>query len=125
MMKQRKNYSADFKAKSRHCRHQRRQNRQRNCFDLQRSSQSGDGLEEAGIGIIPNAFSSRLSRQADEDENLKARLYQEIGQLKVELDWPKKKLGCSVDQKRQLVEANHEQISQRRQCDLIGLPRSS
>ena len=28
-----------------------------------------------------------------DDEELKARLYQEIGQLKVELDWVKKKAG--------------------------------
>jgi putative transposase len=33
-------------------------------------------------------------------------------------------LDCSVDQKRQLIEANHEQISLRRQCDLLGLHRS-
>ncbi len=29
----------------------------------------------------------------NDDEELKARLYQEIGQLKVELDWVKKKSG--------------------------------
>ena len=34
----------------------------------------------------------RVHRQKDEEE-LVARLYQEIGQLKVELDWLKKKVG--------------------------------
>ncbi len=34
----------------------------------------------------------RIHRQKDEEE-LVARLYQEIGQLKVELDWLKKKVG--------------------------------
>jgi putative transposase len=33
-------------------------------------------------------------------------------------------LDCSVDEKRQLVDTNHEQISLRRQCDLLSLPRS-
>jgi putative transposase len=37
-------------------------------------------------------FAPRAGHPADE-EVLKARLYQEIGQLKVELDWLKKKVG--------------------------------
>jgi hypothetical protein len=32
-------------------------------------------------------------RAAQDDEALQARLYQQIGQLKVELDWLKKKVG--------------------------------
>jgi hypothetical protein len=35
-------------------------------------------------------FASRRARAAEETEALQARLYQEIGQLKVELDWLKK-----------------------------------
>ena len=38
-------------------------------------------------------FSSRRGRQEKEEEVLKASLYQQIGQLKVELDWLKKKVG--------------------------------
>lgn len=37
----------------------------------------------------------------------------------------KKKLDCSSDQKRQLIEPGSESISVRRQCELIGLPRAS
>lgn len=33
-------------------------------------------------------------------------------------------MDCSLNSKRQLVEANHEQISLRRQCQLLGLHRS-
>jgi putative transposase len=36
-------------------------------------------------------FASRRARAAEEAEALQARLYQEIGQLKVELDWLKRK----------------------------------
>jgi putative transposase len=37
----------------------------------------------------------------------------------------KKKLVCSTDQKRQLVETDNDSISVCRQCELIGLPRAS
>lgn len=38
-------------------------------------------------------FSDQRKRAGNDDEALRARLYQEIGQLKVELDWLKKKVG--------------------------------
>jgi transposase-like protein len=42
---------------------------------------------------LPGIFSDRRKREADGGEELKARLYQQIGQLQVELDWLKKKSG--------------------------------
>ena len=42
---------------------------------------------------LPQLFSERQSKKEQEDEELKARLYQQIGQQQVELDWLKKKLG--------------------------------
>ena len=42
---------------------------------------------------LPELFSNRRARVAEDDEALKAQLYQQIGQLKVELDWLKKKVG--------------------------------
>ena len=38
-------------------------------------------------------FSDRRAHKQAEDEELVARLYQQIGQLQVELDWLKKKVG--------------------------------
>jgi putative transposase len=38
-------------------------------------------------------LSSRRGRKSKEEEALKAALYQQIGQLKVEVDWLKKKVG--------------------------------
>jgi putative transposase len=38
-------------------------------------------------------FADRRKKDREDEEALKARLYQEIGQLKVELDWLKKKAG--------------------------------
>ena len=40
---------------------------------------------------LPDLFSSRESRQAKSEEALIANLYQQIGQLKVQVDWLEKK----------------------------------
>ena len=40
---------------------------------------------------LPRLFSDRRRKQEKDDENLRSELYQQIGQLKVELDWLKKK----------------------------------
>ena len=42
---------------------------------------------------LPDIFADKRKRKSDEDEKLKEQLYQQIGQLKVELDWLKKKAG--------------------------------
>ena len=39
---------------------------------------------------MQEAFSSKQDREAEKEEELRDRLYREIGQLKVELDWLKK-----------------------------------
>jgi len=52
-----------------------------------RAESSGDGV--AGESWLDRAMMKFGMR----DEHLKAQLYQQIGQLKVELDWVKKKSG--------------------------------
>ena len=47
--------------------------------------------KKQAVEAIPDAFSVKRVRQAQSEEELKAQLYQQIGQLKVELDWLKKK----------------------------------
>ena len=42
---------------------------------------------------LPEIFSRRRQTDQHEQEELTAELYQQIGQLKVELDWLKKKSG--------------------------------
>jgi len=42
---------------------------------------------------VPRLLSSHRGRRAQEEEALKATFYQQIGQLKVEGDWLKKKAG--------------------------------
>jgi transposase-like protein len=45
------------------------------------------------LEALPTLFSSRRGAKPKEEEALNAALYQQIGQLKVELDWLKKKVG--------------------------------
>ena len=52
-------------------------------------------------------------------------MYEEIGRLKVELDWFKKNLTLPISFKRSWIEPEHETISIRRQCELLGLNRST
>jgi putative transposase len=42
---------------------------------------------------IPTLFANNRGQKQKKDEDLTAMLYQQIGQLKVELDWVKKKSG--------------------------------
>lgn len=49
------------------------------------------GWKKQALEELAQVFSSRRSSAAREQEDHTAMLYQEIGQLKVELDWLKKK----------------------------------
>jgi transposase-like protein len=42
---------------------------------------------------VPHIFSVGRDKRTQDHEALQAQLYQQIGQLKVELDWLKKKVG--------------------------------
>ena len=45
------------------------------------------------LQAAPGVFSGRADQKEKEGEALRDQLYQQIGQLKVELDWLKKKVG--------------------------------
>ena len=47
--------------------------------------------KKQALDSLPDLFSTRESRQAKSEEGLIANLYQEIGQLKVQVDWLEKK----------------------------------
>ncbi|MEM6699848.1 MAG: IS3 family transposase [Bacteroidota bacterium] len=61
-----------------------------------------------------------------DQEALISRLYEQVGKLQVELDWLKKKLAsCNRASLRSLVGKEESGISIKRQCELLGLSRSS
>jgi putative transposase len=49
--------------------------------------------KKPALEVLPDVFSNRRVRRTQDEEALQARLYQQIGQLKVELDWLKTKAG--------------------------------
>jgi len=73
--------------------------------------------------MAPELF-GRTAAKAD-PASLTAPLYEEIGRLKMELDWLKKNLVLSVDAMRKCIEPEHPQLGIKRQCELLGLNRSS
>ena len=78
--------------------------------------QAQEGLKEI--------FAERRGK-AKNQEPLIDQLYQNIGRLQVELEWLKKNLALPLDSKRKLIEPSHSEISVVRQCELLGLNRSS
>ena len=52
--------------------------------------------KKIATNAVPEAFAQRRVRADADAEAEKARLYQQIGQLQVELDWLKKKSGLLV-----------------------------
>src|SRR5262245_34796812 len=74
---------------------------------------------------MPDIFSVRRAKRAQDEAALQAQLYQQIGQRKVEVAWVKKKLAWSPEAKRELIEPEHPQLSMARQCARLGWPRST
>jgi len=45
------------------------------------------------LDTLPDVFSKRTAKEREREERLKDRLYRQIGQLQVEFDWLKQKVG--------------------------------
>src|SRR5262249_15738915 len=58
-------------------------------------------------------------------EAQKAQLFEQIDRPTMKLEWLKKKSDRPPERLRLLIEADHPQLSVRRQCQLLGLSRSS
>ncbi len=77
---------------------------------------------------LGDLFGDKRRQQQEDAEpgQLIERLYQQIGQLQVELNWLKKKLGSrEVNGLRGLIDPGMDGLSLSRQCALLGLSRSS
>jgi len=93
MSKQRKNYSADFKAKVALAAIKAQQTINEIASNFGVHPNQVTQWKKQALSAIPDSFSQHRARDARSDEELRAQLYQQIGQLKVELDWLKKKAG--------------------------------
>jgi putative transposase len=81
-------------------------------------------MEKATFTTGYGSLQRRNQRENENQQPLLDRLYQQIGQLQVELDWLKKNQVWSNSQKRLLTDPAHSSISIARQCALLGLHRS-
>jgi len=70
-------------------------------------------------------FGQQTAKKLEEQSLREAELFEQIGRLKMELEWLKKKLPKLCGRKRLLIEPRHPTLSIRRQCELIGLNRST
>jgi transposase len=87
----RKSYSSDFKAKValEAVKGDRSLSELSSRYEVH-ANQIGQ-WRKALLAGLPEVFSDKRRRQDEDSEQDKARLYEEIGRLKVELDWLKKK----------------------------------
>jgi putative transposase len=88
----RKKYGAEFKAKIalEAIKGQRTTNEIASEYGVH-PNQVGQWKKEA-VKNLSGIFSGEIARKGEDDEKLKEKLYSQIGQLKVELDWLKKKM---------------------------------
>ena len=93
MTKQRKNYTADFKTKVvlEVIKGQRTMNEIAEHYSVHPNQIMR--WKNQALAHMPTAFSGGTTQQKREDELLKDELYRQIGQLKVELEWLKKRTG--------------------------------
>ena len=63
---------------------------------------------------IESLFQDGRRRDHDQSQAIQAELYEQIGRLKMEVEWLKKNLPATAELKRPLVEPNHLQLSVRR-----------
>lgn len=93
MPKQRRTYSAELKARIalEAIKGQRTINEIASHYGVH-PNQVGQWKKQA-LAELPTLFSDHRARAAQDEETLRAQLYQQIGQLKVELDWRKNKAG--------------------------------
>ena len=85
-------------------------------INLGQVSQWKRDLQSQGASL----FQTNQSKNQAQQDKQEADLYEQIGRLKMELEWLKKKsLAKPLTEKRSLIEPNHPALSIRRQCDRL------
>lgn len=78
-------------------------------------------LQEEGVDV----FNEHAAKAQQAQAEVEANLYEQIGRLKIEVDWLKKKLPESVNKRRAMIEPDAPALSVRWQCELLDLNRST
>jgi len=77
------------------------------------------------LGKLPEIFANHREKEKQDTEAIRAELYKQIGQPKVELDWLKKNLDLPLERKKAMIEYGNPKLSLFLQCELLGLARST
>ena len=70
-------------------------------------------------------FSGKPNSALKEKNELIEELYKQVGQLKVELDWLKKKLPEAPSERLKLIDKDYSILPITKQCELLNLNRSN
>ena len=81
--------------------------------------------KKALLGGAANVFDGKQDKRQKSDDALISRLYQQIGQLKVERDSWRRGPVHEPGERREMVDREHPALSTLRQCALMGISRSS
>ena len=74
----------------------------------------------------PEVFARKGDQAAKDAQAREKELFEEIGRLKMELEWLKKKLASStLEERRRMIEPEHPALPGKRQCELLGVARAS
>ena len=93
--KQRRNFSADFKARIALEAIKGQRTIQEIAAHFGVHPNQVTNWKKQVIDSLPQVFSDHRLREHESDETLKSALYEQIGKLQVQLDWLKKKSGLS------------------------------
>ena len=80
--------------------------------------------KKQALAGIPGIFTDRRGNQSRGEECLTEELYEQIGRLKMDLEWLKKSPDLPIERRRLLIDREEEKLSVRRQCELLGVGRS-
>ena len=81
--------------------------------------------KEAASGL-PEIFARKPDAAAVAAKDREKELFEEIGRLKMELEWLKKKSArLGIEERRRMIEPDHPTLPIVRQCELLGLARAS
>ena len=87
------------------------------------------GWKKQALDGLPDIFGNGREQVRQQFDAEKDELYKQIGQLKVELDFLKKRLDSCAEigsaRVRQWIEPAHSGLTIRQQCDLLELPQST
>jgi transposase-like protein len=63
------------------------------------------------LGELPHVFADRRAHEVRAAEEEKSRLYEQVGRLKVELEWLKKNSAVSSEKRRGWIDWQHASLS--------------